>query len=70
LINYGKHPLLHFQGCIVLLKLKHELQKKCKEGRKVLEQCVEERTKGLKLAQILSQMSEHMTQIVQTNNSR
>jgi hypothetical protein len=27
---------------MVLLKIKHKLQKKCKEGRKVLEQCVEE----------------------------
>jgi hypothetical protein len=45
------------------LKLKHDLQKKCKEGRKVLEQCVEERTKALKSAQIFNQMSELMTQM-------
>jgi hypothetical protein len=27
---------------MVLLKIKHKLQKKCKEGRKVFERCVEE----------------------------
>jgi hypothetical protein len=48
---------------IVLLKLKHKLQKKCKKGRKVLEQCVEERTKALKSDQIFNQMSKQMIQM-------
>jgi hypothetical protein len=47
---------------MVLLKIKHKLQKKCKEGRKVFERCVEEWTKALKFAQILYRMSKKITE--------
>jgi hypothetical protein len=37
------HPVYgHWMLFMVLLKIKHKLQNKCKEGRKVLEQCVVE----------------------------